>query len=171
MNRRIAAISLAVVLALPAVALAVPATTASIKELMAVMHTRQLLESEMGQMDALMRRSMNQRLAGTKVTPEQRQILDDMTGQMAAVFKQNMKWEDLEPDFLSIYRKSFTQEEVNGMLKFYRSKAGQAVVKKMPLVMHNSILMIQTKLRGLMPQIMQIQQQTMAKLKAASVKN
>lgn len=52
---------------------------------------------------------------------------------------------------IGIYLQSFTQKDVDGMLRFYKSKAGQAVIAKMPVVM---------------PRIQNLTEGTAAKLKA-----
>jgi hypothetical protein len=67
---------------------------------------------------------------------------------------------------IDIYRRSFTQHEIDGMLEFYRTDAGQAVIAKMPLVMENTMAVMQEDLRVMMPRIREIQEDTIARLRA-----
>lgn len=119
----------------------------SIKELMRVADSRNMLDSMMGQYDTVIKNSMQQALEGEPITPEQQKQLDDMLTEITLAFKQEMNWEKLEPLFVKIYQNSFSQQEVDGMLAFYKSPAGQAVIHKMPLVLQNTMTEMQ-KLMG-----------------------
>jgi hypothetical protein len=119
----------------------------SIRELMRVAESRKMLDSMMGQYDMVMKSSMQQALEGENFTPEQQKQLDVFLTEITLAFKQEMNWDRLEPLFVKIYRDSFSQEEVDGMLAFYKSPAGQAVIHKMPLVLQNTMTEMQ-KLMG-----------------------
>lgn len=81
-----------------------------------------------------------------------------------ASVRELMRWEVLEPILIDIYRQSFTQSEIDGMLAFYRSEVGQAVIAKMPVVMQNSIQAMQARVAALMPKLQQLQRETVAQL-------
>nr|WP_277611070.1 DUF2059 domain-containing protein [Microbulbifer celer] len=70
----------------------------------------------------------------------------------------------MEPLFTEVYQKSLTQSEVDGMLEFYKSKAGKAVVAKMPLIMQNTMTLMQQRMAGVAPKMQEIQATAMAKL-------
>lgn len=76
-------------------------------------------------------------------------------------------WEKLEPVYLRLYRASFTEEEIVGMLSFYKTPAGQAVITKMPLLTQNTMIEIQKLLSGITPQIQKIQEDFIAEMKVA----
>jgi hypothetical protein len=135
-----------------------------------VMESRKLVDGVMGQIDANMQASMKQALAGQELTAKQQEVADQMRAKMVGVFKDEMKWETLEPMMVDIYQKSFSQQEVDGMIKFYKSKAGHAVIVKMPVVMQNTMQIVQQKMGSLMPKIIQLQQDAIAQVKAAEDK-
>ena len=137
---------------------------------MAAMESRKLLDSVMGQLDSTMRTSMQQALAGQKVTPKQQQVMDQMRVKMVAMFKNELRWETLEPELIVVYEKSFSQDEIDGMIKFYKSKAGRAVIAKMPIVMQNTMGLMQQKMASLMPKIQQMEKDAIAQVKAAEEK-
>jgi hypothetical protein len=144
-----------------------PASDTSILELLEVTKSRQLLDNMSAQLDSVTRTSMQQALAGKQVSAEQQKILDDMRAQLIEIFGKHMQWVELEPMFVDIYKRTFTQSEVDGMLAFYKTPAGQAVIAKMPLAMQNSMQAMQSKLATLMPHVQQLQRETIEKLKAA----
>ncbi len=154
----------------PAIAAETKASEASIRELMTVMESKKLIEGTMGQVDSMMQASMQHALAGQQVTPEQQKILDQMRARMLGLVKQQISWDALEPMLIDIYQKSFSEQEVQGMLDFYKSDAGKAVIAKMPLVMQHTMQAMQLRMADLMPKIQQLQQETLAQLKAANKK-
>ncbi|MCY1384950.1 hypothetical protein D9M69_732630 [compost metagenome] len=75
---------------------------------------------------------------------------------MMALMKKELSWEVLAPMYVDIYGKSFTEDEVQGMLAFYRTPAGQAVVDKMPVVMQHSMEAMQSRMGSLMPEMQKL---------------
>lgn len=142
----------------------------SIKELMRVADSRKMLDSMIGQYDAIMKNSMQQALEGEPITPEQQKQLDDMLTEITLAFKQEMNWEKLEPLFVKIYRDSFSQEEVDGMLAFYKSPAGQAVIHKMPLVLQNTMTEMQKLMGPALQKVVQKAKTTIETMKPDSTK-
>lgn len=138
----------------------------SIRELMAITDMPQMLESSMAQVDAIMQSTMQQALAGHEVSQADQKVLQEMQDEMVALLKQEMSWLQLEPVFMQIYRESLSQAEVDGMLEFYKSDAGKAVIAKMPVIMQSSMQLMQQKMGHMMPRIQEIQQAALAKLKA-----
>src|SRR5215469_18033601 len=90
-----------------------------------------------------MQASMKQMLAGEQRTPDQQRILDDIKLKTVSIFKEQMKWENIQPILIDIYQQSFTQENVNGLISFYNSDSGKAAIAKMPTVNENSMKAIQ----------------------------
>jgi hypothetical protein len=143
-----------------------PASDASIRELLVVTDSEKLINGVYEQLDSMMQGMMQQTLAGHTLTPEQQTIIDDMRARMVAIFKEEMSWSVFEPMMIEIYRTTFTESEVQGMLQFYKSDAGRALVAKMPAVMQASMQLTQQRLSTMLPKIQQLQQETSAHLKA-----
>jgi hypothetical protein len=151
---------------LSALALASQPTDASVRELLKVTESQKLVDASEAQMDSVMRATMQQALKGQTVTPDIQESLDDMRGKMIALMRQEMRWDVLEPKFLDIYKQSFSQAEVDGMLAFYKSETGRAVIAKMPVVMQHTMQMMQQMMLALMPKLQAVQKETMAEVKA-----
>jgi hypothetical protein len=110
---------------------------------------------------------MKNALSGRKINPMQQKIIDDMRSKINALFKEQMKWDALEPAFVDIYRRSFSQQEIDGMLLFYKSETGRAVVTKMPVVMQHAMRFTQNLMSDLLQKIQDMQMETIELLKAA----
>jgi len=109
-----------------------PASDASIHQLVETIQLRHLLDSVQGQVDASLEAGMKAGLGDAKISASQQKIVDDMRGQLGALLRDELSWERFEAMILDIYRQTFSQKEVDGMLAFYRSDAGKAVIAKMP---------------------------------------
>jgi hypothetical protein len=162
---RIAAVILVLVSSL-AFAADKPATDESVKALIAVTESKKLIDDMYPRLDAMMESSMKQATGTATFSPGQQKILDEMRAKMIAMFRDEMRWETMEPEIVAIYKQSFTEDEVRGMLKFYRSKAGKAVIAKMPMVMQGTMTMVQGQLQRMMPRMQQIQEETVNQLQA-----
>ena len=141
---------------------------ASVRQLFEVMHSSKLLDAYMTQIDSTVRASMQQALAGQQLNPKQKKILDDMGRQIDSLVKAQLNWPAIEPLMIEVYRDTFSQHEVDGMLAFYRSEVGQAVIAKLPTAMQQSMTGIQSHAQALTPKIVQLEKDTAAQLKAAA---
>ncbi len=85
----------------------------------------------------------------------------------AEVMRQEFTWAKLQPIYVNIYQESFTQEEIDGLIAFYRSPAGDALVKKMPLVLQKSMGAMQGMLGPMAEKMKAAMQEAMAEAKIA----
>jgi len=152
--------------AAPAFAQDAPADEAIIRELIALTESAKLLDGVYAQVDGMMAQAMNEAVGGNSLSPQQQALFDEMRERVVAIFRESMSWAALEPMMIDIYRKSFTQKEAQGMLDFYRSDAGRAVIAKMPLVMQNTMAAMQASMRTMMPKIQEVQKDILARMKA-----
>ena len=152
--------------AAPALAQDQPADEAIIHELMEAMETAKLMDGMYAQVDNMMAQAMGEALEGKAITPQQQALFDEMRDRIIAIMRESMSWEKFEPIMIDIYRKSFTRAEVQGMLDFYRSDAGRAVIAKMPLVMENTFALMNDQMRTMLPKIQEVQKDIIARLRA-----
>jgi hypothetical protein len=83
-----------------------------------------------------------------------------------ALFKQELEWNRLEPLYIRVYQQSFTQQEIDGFISFYRTPVGQALVKKMPVVLQQTSNEMQSRMTPMMQRIQQMQQEVIAEIQA-----
>lgn len=147
-----------------------PPSEASIKQLLEVAQAHKLIDTMMAQMDALMKSAMQQVTQGQQITPKVQADIDKRQAEMMAGMKEMLDWNKLEPLYVRVYQKSFTQQEVDGMTAFYKTPTGQAVLTKMPLVMQNTMSEMQQMMAPMMQRIKQMQQDVVAEIKAEKEK-
>ncbi len=160
--------TLAVLLCCSTSALAAPATDASIKELLAVTQAQRLVDGIRSQFDSLLMNTVQQALKGAVPTANQQKAIDKMRNKVIAIMQEEFCWEKLEPLYLRLYKESFTEEEVAGILVFYKTPAGQAVINKLPALTQKTMLEVQQLVMRMNPQLQQIQQEFISDLSAES---
>jgi len=143
-----------------------PPTEASIKQLLEVSHAQKLVDSMMSQMDTLMKRAMAQATQGQQLSPKIQQEVGQIETDMMAEMKNVLDWNKLVPMYVRVYQKSFNQQEIDGMLAFYKTPTGQAVLNKMPLVLQNTMTEVQQMLQPMMQHLQQKQQQIATEVQA-----
>jgi uncharacterized protein len=159
------------VLAGPAIANDAPASDESIRELLAITDAHKLIDTVRAQVDSMVTASSQQAMQGKTVTPERQAILDRMRTKMEGVIDEMLSWDTLQSLYLRTYRASFTQHELDGIIKFYKTPAGQAMIKKMPVVMQNVMGEMQGLLQPMQQRMQEIQRETVQELKDLPAKD
>ena len=139
---------------------AAPASRESIETLLTVTEMKKTYESSFVAMKASMDKAFANMPQTQQMTPEQRQRFDASQERVFALMRDELSWDKLKPDFEQLYLDTFSQEEIDGMLAFYRTPAGRAVIEKMPQLLGRSMQVTQVRMQKLMPQIMQITQES-----------
>ena len=116
----------------------------------------------MAQMDNLMQQTIAQATQGQKIPPKVQKDIDQRRGEIIAMMKELLDWTKLEPLYVRVYQKTFSQQEVDGMIAFYKTPAGQAVIAKMPTVMQNTIEEMQQMMGPVMQKMQKMQQDVVA---------
>jgi len=143
-----------------------PASDASIEEYLKVSNAQQLLYSTKQQVEGLIKISMQQAIRGKPVTPQRQAILDHMAQQMSDLIAETLNWNSLKPMYMRIYHDSFTQSEIDGIIEFYNSPAGKALINKLPVVIQNVMTEMQGLVKPMQQKIAQIQRDAIAEIKA-----
>ena len=147
-----------------------PPSDASVKQLLEVTQAHKLLDSTMAQMNGFMTQMMQQATQGQKITPQIQKDIEKRQSQMTADLKELLDWNKLEPMYTRIYQKSFTQQEVDGIIGFYKTTAGQAVINKMPVVLQNTLSEMQQMMDPMIQRMRQDQQAIVAEIQAEKEK-
>jgi hypothetical protein len=148
--------------------LAAPATEATIKEVLTASHAQKLVEGMTAQFDAMMDDVMQQSLQGRTPNAKQQQAITNMKTKMSALMKDSMTWAKFEPMYIRLYQQTFTEEEVVGMLAFYKTPAGQALIEKLPTLTQNLMREMPAMMADVTPRLRQIQAEFATEMRAAS---
>ena len=161
---------LSALLAISISAQAATPSDASLEKLLELSKAGKLMDSVFGQMDGMIKASMKQVTQGKPLSAKEQAIMDRQQAKMVAVMKEEFSWAKMKQPFIRIYRETFTQEEVDGLIAFYQSSAGQAFVTKQPELMKNTMAVMQERMVPMMQRIQKMSEETAKELLEAKAK-
>ena len=144
-----------------ATATAAPASDASIEKLLGLNRTQGFLESIYGSVDQSVKRGLNEATKDSTLTPAQQAVVNALPGRVEVLLRDAMSWDKLRPEFITLYRQTFDQEEVDGLIEFFGSKTGRAFVHKMPVLQQSALVISQKYLQNILPQVQALVQQAL----------
>jgi hypothetical protein len=128
------------------------------QEMITLLHldrlVQQLTDGMMKQVSAMSK----QQFAGHDISAAQQAQLDDFQKQVFALIDTQLGWKAMEPTYVDIYAKTLTDDELDGIIAFYKSPAGTAMIEKLPRLTTQAQQIVQQKMVTLQPQIMQLVQ-------------
>ena len=138
---------------------------ASIKELLELtQQSRKLSDSVTAQMNQLMTSAIEQVTKGEKLPPNAQKMVDQDKSEIAKMMHDTLDYDKVLPMNVRIYQKSFSQAEVDGLIAFYKTPAGQALISKMPVVVENTFAEMRTMVTPMTQRIQQMQQSLMVEM-------
>ena len=171
MKNKIKLLALTLVLSSSQVfAQAVKPSVESIKEVFALTNSRAMLNNVQSQVDGMMKNMMQQSMKDQKVSAAQQKVLEKFQAKVIAIQKEELNWDKMEPMFLEIYGNALTQEDVDGMITFYKSPAGQSFINKMPVIMQQTMISMQKLLAPMMEKMKVVSQEFMEDMTKAEDK-
>ncbi|GIC06647.1 hypothetical protein VCSRO97_3525 [Vibrio cholerae] len=133
-----------------------------VKELVVVMD----MDSMMDSMRQHIENSMLNVQQQLNVTESEKPLFEEYYKNVNKLVLEEVTWGKFEPYMISIYSNHFSEEELKGMIDFYSSDVGQSILKKMPVVMQESMLMSQSMLQRILPQMQTLTAAFESELKA-----
>lgn len=153
MKKLFITIILGTVISIPA--FAQPASKDSIKQLLKITKSEQFLGQMSPQISNMMHSSIEKFTQGKQLTTKQELALVNYSQELGKIMQEQLTWAKLEPEMIKIYAEEFTQEEIDGMIQFYKTPVGQSTIDKMPIVMQKSMQVGYKQMDAITPKIMQ----------------
>jgi uncharacterized protein len=155
MNR----LALLLVLALPFSAVSAHADDAShrakAEEMMTLLHAEKLVDQISANLKKQVADAAN-KVIGASPTPEQKSQALDLENKAFKMIDDQIGWKVMEPGFADVYAKNFTDTELDAIITFYKSPAGEALLTKMPQVNSQVGEFGSSKMATLEPQLKQL---------------
>lgn len=142
-------------------------SAASVQELLALSNMHTILDQMATQYRTAIKTSMRQSFEGKKFNEDQQRIESDAEDKMADIIGSLLSWDTFSPIVVDVYTSTYTQGEVNDLIKFYKSPIGKAWVSKQPVAMQKTTAQMQTKINEIMPELKQLAMDTGQQLRAA----
>ena len=153
--------ALAVLLAAAPLAAAQQPSEAQVDRLLEVMRAKETLDATLPQVQAMQQQMVAQMTADQELDEEDRARINRMLESTNSSLATVLTWERMGPLYRDIYAQTFTAEDVEAMIGFYESPAGQKTLDKMPQLMQNTMNAVQ---QLVMPLLQQLEQDIAAEL-------
>ncbi len=116
------------------------------EELLNEMHMKENIEKSLAMVKKMMPPMPKKAEAKEGEKGEQPEdVLEQITSEM--------NWDGVKQDYIDIYADMFTEEELKGLVDFYKSPAGKAFVEKQPDLMKRSMEVMQKRMMKWMPKL------------------
>jgi hypothetical protein len=124
------------------------------EQFMQVAQMDKMLNQSMTMMREQMKSStMREIMTGGQVNPAEAKRMDELQQKINGALSDIFTWEKLKPAYAKLYADAFTDEELDGLIAFYKSPAGQAFVTKTPQVMQQSMGIVQKLMAEAQPRL------------------
>jgi hypothetical protein len=80
-----------------------------------------------------------------------------------------LNWSKLEPAYEDVYAQTYTEEELDGVLAFYKSPAGKAYMAKTPIITDKTIAISNDAFAAVLPKIKALLADLLESLKESGV--
>jgi hypothetical protein len=146
---------------------AAPSSDQSINQLLQLTKVDKLVDSVFTQMDGMMKASLQQATKRKPLRAEEQAVLDRRQAKMAGLMKAELSWNKMKDLYVQAYRETFSQEEIDGLIAFYRTPVGRSLVSKQPELMKRTMTIMQQRLAPMMQRIQKMSEATALELKKA----
>jgi hypothetical protein len=126
---------------------------AKVQDLFVTMH----MDRTMAQMMDLVMKQVHQMTGAMpgadQMTAEQKKLIDDFQKRVEVMVTDSMGWKALEPEYVTLYANTFSEEEIDGLLAFYKSPVGQTFLDKTPELTTKGGAIAQAKMAEVQPKL------------------
>lgn len=95
---------------------------------------------------------------GATETADQQKQVSDLRQKVNALISSAIDWKVLQPEFVTAYAAVYTEPEIDGILAFYKSPSGQALLKNGPELGQKSSQIVQSHMTTIQPQLRELVQ-------------
>lgn len=153
--------ALAVLLLAAPFASAQQPTEAEVDRLLEVMRAKETLDAIMPQVQASQQQMVAQLTADEQLSAQERERIERSAIESSAQMAEMLSWDKMAPLYRDIYSTTFSAEDIDAMIEFYSSPAGQNLLDKMPQLMENTMAAVQ---QMIVPMLQELEQDIAAEL-------
>jgi hypothetical protein len=124
-----------------------------VEQLFATMHMDRMMSQFTDAMLTQVKHISETMPGADQMTAAQKKMVSEYQDKMAALVTANVGWRAMEPEYVTLYASTFSEEEIDGIIAFYKSPAGQALLTKTPELTKGSMALVQTRMVDLQPQM------------------
>lgn len=164
-----AVVALLLVAAVPAAAHADDVTRrAKAEQMLALTHTDALLKQQLDNVQERVQTLAKEQSSAANQTPEQQKLTADYLRKVSALSMDAVGWDKVRPVLVQSYAETFTDAELDAIIVFYKSPAGESIVANAPELSQKTVSMVQASIKELQPKLAQLTQDYATQMQAAA---
>ena len=125
---------------------------AKIEEMLQLTHYDQMLKLSLEQIKSM----QMEQLKKMDMPADARAQSEEIQRKTMVLLSDRLSYEKLKPMYVQIYVEIFSEDELDGIVSFYKSPAGKAMVEKTPQMLQRMMPMMQKLMGDLQPEIQKI---------------
>ena len=94
-----------------------------------------------------------QQLCEQAKAPAKKAVLESYTARANQALDSTIGWEKIKPEMVKLYTDNFTEDELEGLIKFYQSDLGKKMIATLPRLSAQSAQLTQAKLEQAVPKV------------------
>ena len=133
---------------------------ATVEELLEVTNVKSIVDTMYFEIDQMLEGLATQ----LGISEEEQPIFDKYLAKVNVAVKEQISWERMKTPMIELYMKHYTKKEIRDILAFYKTDTGKSLVRKMPVVMQDSIQLSQSMFKMTLPKIQELAEELQAEL-------
>ena len=139
---------------------------ATVEELLEVTNVTSIVDTMYSEIDQMLEGLASQ----LGITEEEQPIFDKYVAKIKNSVKDQISWERMKDPMIELYMKHYTDKEIHDILAFYKTDTGKSLIRKMPLIMQDSIQLSQGMFKATLPRIQELAEELQVELSQARSK-
>ncbi|MBO4790240.1 MAG: DUF2059 domain-containing protein [Oxalobacter sp.] len=111
-----------------------PPQDATIEKLLELTQAQKSADSAVADADAFLKSTVIPMTEREGVPAEKREAAKKCLEDYRKMIHDTLGWESLKPEYVRIYRESFTEEELKDLTAFYQTPTGRMLIEKTPVL-------------------------------------
>lgn len=140
--------------------------TQAAEELLGLTHIEKTVTEMRGQMAG----RLAAQLRNANVPEAMREKLTRLQEEIADLIFEELSFTKLRPAYVESYTATFTVDELNGLVEFFKTPVGRAYVDKMPILSRQIMTLAQRRFATIAPRIKELTDDFVAELKRETAK-
>jgi len=119
------------------------------EEIMKLTNMQKMMDQTKAQIQQMQIRVMQQ----LEVSEKDKKGAAEFQNKINEMIFNELTWDNIKSEYIKLFVDVYTIDELKGLVQFYKSPAGQSLIKKQPIIMQKSMMISQSKIQKLIPKL------------------
>ena len=119
------------------------------EEIMKLTNMQKMMDQTKAQIQQMQIRVMQQ----LEVSEKDKKEAAEFQNKINVMIFNELNWDNIKSEYIKLFVDVYTIDELKGLVQFYKSPAGQSLIKKQPIIMQKSMMISQSKIQKLIPKL------------------